>query len=376
MQDDSTRPLINADHRTIFVLGNGPSLRGVSLPALSPYATIGLNAAYRYWREIDWRPTYYCCLDTVVGMSHKDAIRELIEERQIEKFLLRSNLVAELGAAAEDVRVLNFDALRARKSILREPTVTTGSHAALWAASMGYDRIILLGVDSQYKEFIEGAERREGIELEVIKAGENPNYFFDGYQQPGDRYNIPNPRPGLHVGAWRSAGVALARAGVEVYNGNASSAVRCFPFIELDAFLKGSAEPTPADEPIDPSAASEGTPAASGGAMARTAQFFRANLALCLAPGALVAAAFALLLAAGDFSPLAMAGLFFFAALVWALFIALFYTRYAISRHLNALQLETQSLAEQINDLERLEAARNNQHETLPETPHATSLHA
>ena len=71
---------VKAGPDTIFVLGNGPSLRNVDLRSLSPFATIGLNAAYRYWREIDWRPRYYACLDTVVGISHKEEIRALIEE--------------------------------------------------------------------------------------------------------------------------------------------------------------------------------------------------------------------------------------------------------------------------------------------------------
>ena len=50
---------------TLVVLGNGPSLEGFDFARLRPFDVIGMNAAYRYWDEIGWYPTYYICLDTV-----------------------------------------------------------------------------------------------------------------------------------------------------------------------------------------------------------------------------------------------------------------------------------------------------------------------
>lgn len=241
---------IRAGADTAFVLGNGPSLADVSLPALNDYAAIGMNAAYRYWREIDWRPRYYACCDIVVGMSHKDEIAALIEEGRIEKFLLRNNLVEALGATAQTNRVVNFDAARDTEPLLGVNPPTTGSHSALWAAMMGYKKICILGVDGRYKEIVEGAKRGDGIELEIVEARENPNYFFSGYQQPGDRYNVPNPRPDLHLNAWRRTAARLKEEGVEIYNGNPTSAVRCLSFIDLGGFLGAGAVPSPADETI------------------------------------------------------------------------------------------------------------------------------
>ena len=55
---------------TLVILGNGPSLRGFACNILTGIPTFGLNAAYRYWAKINWYPTYYACLDTVVGKSH------------------------------------------------------------------------------------------------------------------------------------------------------------------------------------------------------------------------------------------------------------------------------------------------------------------
>ncbi|MEM8770351.1 MAG: hypothetical protein AAGD92_01765 [Pseudomonadota bacterium] len=243
-------PKVKADDSTAFIIGNGPSLKGVSLVSLSEYATIGMNAAYRYWRQIDWRPQYYACVDLVVGLSHKDAITELIEEGRIKKFLLRNNVIEELGVIANSEQVVNFDAQRETKPLLSMDPPTTGAHAALWAGEMGYKKIVLLGIDLQYKEIVEGAEKRNGIELEIVEKRSNPNYFFDDYQQPGDRYNIPNPRPDLHLNAWRQAAARLEGAGVQALNANRRSALRCLPFIELNDFLKDGALPSGREEPL------------------------------------------------------------------------------------------------------------------------------
>lgn len=245
-----TEPAENAtfvvDANTLFLLGNGPSLRGVNLHDLAPYATLGMNAAYRYWREIGWRPRYYACLDMVVGLSHKDAVAELIAETgetAIRRFLLRDNLISALGAAAASDRVINFDALRLAHPILRPNPITTGSHAALWAATAGFRKIVLMGVDGKYVERVEGARGRGGIELEIVEENTNPNYFFDGYQRKGDRYNIPNPRPGLHVEAWEAAATLLRHERVSVVNGNPDSEIRFFPWIRAEEMVeKGAAE--------------------------------------------------------------------------------------------------------------------------------------
>ncbi len=241
--------MISADQNTLFIIGNGPSLKGIDLKALSPYATLGMNAAYRYWREIDWRPRYYACLDEVVGLSHRNAIVELLNEGRIQTFLLRSNLIDALGDAAYDRRVINFDAFHNMgPPFSGAPTITTGSHATLWGATLGFRKIILLGIDGRYKEIVAGSEHRGGIVLEVASEKENPNYFFDGYQKTGDRYCIPNPRPGLHVGAWQTAAHNLKPFDCKVYNANAKSEVRSFSFINLDDFLSEGSEVTSADE--------------------------------------------------------------------------------------------------------------------------------
>ncbi len=142
------------------VLGNGPSLRGFDFEkSLQHFDTFGMNAAYRYWDQINWYPDYYSCLDVVVGMAHKDEIMRLIKRSDkygIKNFLLRDNLVAELGLKSHP-KVTNFDSVKnTRAPFIGMPRVTTGSHTLAWAASLGYRNIALLGIDANYVEIIDG----------------------------------------------------------------------------------------------------------------------------------------------------------------------------------------------------------------------------
>ncbi len=360
-QKPNPEPLARADAHTAFVLGNGPSLAKVTLPALSDYATIGLNAAYRYWREIDWRPRYYACVDLVVGLSHKDQIAELIEEGRIEKFLLRNNLIESLGARGRSDRVVNFDALREESAFLSVDPPTTGSHAALWAGDMGYRQIVMLGIDAQYKEFVEGSAKRKGIELEIVEERENPNYFFEGYQAPGDRYNIPNPRPDLHVNAWRSAIAHLENAGVSVFNGNTQSAVRCAPFIVLNRFLTDGDKAQPRDEPLQSTERqtiaavlpATGAAPATGGAPSRLKRFIRGYGGFIMTAVVLAAAALSgWIITQRPPAPAAwLAGSA--AALTISAGVILLYVRSAILLHLERLDRELSTLRARIADLER-----------------------
>lgn len=339
-----------ADSSTVFVLGNGPSLKGVDLHKLSGFPTIGMNAAYRYWRQIDWRPTYYSCLDLVVGMSHKDAIADLIQEGRIQNFLLRSNLVDALAELGSDPRVIDFDVLRERVSLLNPPAITTGSHSTLWAASMGYSQIALMGIDGRYVELVSGAEKREGIVLEIVKQAENPNYFFDDYQQPGDRYNIPNPRPEVHAGAWRDAARKLSRGGVPVFNGNPNSEVRVFPFVSFEEFLEEGTVPHPADEVI---AAEEQISVAEPVAVkqGRLTGFIRQAWWQVAAVGFLTLASVLAALSDGVASiDFAVAGI---AVLAGGACSLLLYTRYVVVQHLARLQAETERVRTRLRAVER-----------------------
>jgi hypothetical protein len=181
---------------TVLVIGNGPSaslvdfeyLKLVNLP------TCGMNSAYRLWEKINYRPNYYICMDSVVIKSHAPAISKLIDENRIESFFLRNEFLELYPQYRHHPRISWFDEKRSEGNKLFETNwITTGSWSLRWMIDLGYKFISVIGVDANYQEVLKEASKTGKYELSINKTPKyNPNYFFDGYQQAGDAYNIPN----------------------------------------------------------------------------------------------------------------------------------------------------------------------------------------
>jgi len=213
--------------KSLLVLGNGPSLAEWDFNEFTNFDSVGCNSAYRHWKEISWYPSYYACLDETVLDSHKDEIVELIQNRNsngIRLFFLRKSILESYQFLTElDEVVFLEDLFELYRGFHIEP-ITTGSHSSLLAAFLGYEKVVIFGVDLNYVEKVDGAISTEGTELlitEDIKF--NPNYFFKGYQCKGDRFNVPNPSKNLHLRAWQNVKVFLERSGIVLYNANSNS---------------------------------------------------------------------------------------------------------------------------------------------------------
>jgi hypothetical protein len=244
-----------------WVIGNGPSLRGFDFRRLNGQAVLGMNAAYRYWQEINWYPTFYCCLDDELVATHWRQIIDLVRSGRVKKAFVSGSLAEYDPSVLGDERFVLLDQfidywyrMRGKANGLHfydstffassQPSkLTTGSHSVRFAAHLGYKEICLLGIDLRYVETIPEAEQVGEIALRIRETPKhNPNYFFDGYQQAGDRYNIPNPKS--HLGDLHFASLRVVRddfAGLReaprVVNCNAASRLfdeRLFPYLHVD----------------------------------------------------------------------------------------------------------------------------------------------
>lgn len=251
--------------KTIVVIGNGPSLRGFDLTTLSHVDTLGMNAAYRFWDRINWYPTHYCCLDSELVETHAEAILRLVqtglvktafldgrfleifpETKQNERFVFLDQFIpywyqnrgAELGLSFTESSVFKSS---------QPDKLTTGSYAARYAIHLGYQRIALIGIDLQYVEQIPEAENTSGIQLVMTQTPSyNPNYFFDDYQQAGDKFQIPNPKAhnfDLHPASFEvlRSDAFLKNLDVEIVNCNTQSVLHSkgvFPYMPLWKLLK------------------------------------------------------------------------------------------------------------------------------------------
>lgn len=211
--------------KSLVVIGNGPSLRGFDFHSIE-CDSIGMNAAYRHWDQIGWYPTHYCCLDDELINTHHIEIRRLVEKGLVKSAFLSGRMLELHPEIAKDGRYTFLDQfipywhrVRGEKfalpliehaafRTLQPNKITTGAYAVRFGAFLGYTDFAIIGVDLRYVEIIPEAEKGDGLKLTIKETPKhNPNYFFDGYQQAGDTYQVPNPASHnglLHVQAFEA----------------------------------------------------------------------------------------------------------------------------------------------------------------------------
>ena len=174
-----------------------------------------MNSAYRAYERLNWYPTYHGCFDYRVTDNHKDNFINLIDNSPIKKCFYIRNLSDSESFQFVDLQEYGTtdkwnDSLSDFSSF--HDNGNSGANASSAAVCMGYNKIILLGVDCNYVEFVDGCER-DGAGLRMKETPkENPNYWFNDYQQAGDEYNVPRgqdfQKPTWNRFAYRAAHAA------------------------------------------------------------------------------------------------------------------------------------------------------------------------
>lgn len=188
------------DKTHFSVLANGPSLKDIDFNSLSG-PTIGMNAAYRFWTQIDWYPDYYVCLDAQLIETHKEFLCKAHQDNLFKGMFLHQS-ARHIGLVENGIQPLFLDDVRYRFGGPKKGkypafrtrnnfAVTTGSWAIRYAAYLGASEIELAGYDLNYKE--KKGIRKLGLTGKVADGSGDENYFFSGYQKAGDRYNVANP---------------------------------------------------------------------------------------------------------------------------------------------------------------------------------------
>jgi len=102
----------------------------------------------------------------------------------------------------------------------------SGTSSVLYAYILSSTKINLLGMDCKYVEFLpECIENDDGTLTITEEIKDNPNYYFNEYQQVGDKYNKPNIEK-VHKKSWwdlRNTIMIfniLRQAKIEVFNYN------------------------------------------------------------------------------------------------------------------------------------------------------------
>lgn len=190
----------------IFVVGNGPSLKNFDFNYLKDKEWIGMCAGFRHWEEIDMYPTHYCCIDSVVCNHHRYKILDMIENNKCKSFMICGSLfksdIGEKLQSYKNVLCIQQYILSQQNPFRYLIDYCTGSTSVLYGYCLGAKKINILGCDCEYIEFIPECVELEDKTLKIIKEPENnPNYYYNKYQQIGDIYNKPNTDK-VHKSSW------------------------------------------------------------------------------------------------------------------------------------------------------------------------------
>lgn len=148
--------------KTLILMGNGPSLSDVDFDLLGGYDTFGLNSAYRAYPRLNWWPTYHGCFDYRVTDNHKENFINLIEEGKIKRHFYIRDL-------SDNPRFTHINLLpygSTNKTNNKEQDFkqfhdngNSGANACSVGICLGYKKIILVGVDCNYVEFVDGSKK-------------------------------------------------------------------------------------------------------------------------------------------------------------------------------------------------------------------------
>lgn len=222
---------------TLIVMGNGPSMKKLDISDLRYFDCFGLNLAHRIFDEISFYPKYYGCFDYKVIDCHKVSFQKLINEMPMSRYFFIRNYFK-----GDRFTYVNLNRLEKKQVFETDPSKiwdlgNSGANSCHIGIALGYKKIILVGVDCSYIDYLPESEKQPNGTLKIIKTPEkNPNYWFDSYQRIGDIYNVPNASK-FHEPAWEMFSKLAPKNNITVINCSEGSSLTCFPLTTLKNYF-------------------------------------------------------------------------------------------------------------------------------------------
>jgi hypothetical protein len=212
-----------------ILVGSGPSLNRIDLRRLAGRPTITFNRAYLAWRDWPFEPSFHACLDPNLVVQVTGEIDGLLDHTRTRFFL--HEVAATRGlAAGERVTLVQMHPGQTFTSTLDVLTDfgNVGATSVQLLAGLGYDRVLLVGVDARYSS-------PSDHDQAAIAAGVvDPDHFIPGYRS-GIIFDTTTDRS-IYTKGWPLVARECARLGIAVCSVPGTS-LDCFPVRELESGL-------------------------------------------------------------------------------------------------------------------------------------------
>ncbi len=169
-------------NKRCFIIGNGPSLKGMDLSPLAREYTFGLNRIYILFPEMGFHTSYLVCINNLVLQQCAAEIQDLDCVKFInwtERDLYNTN------ESLYFIRMAGTEKFHTNisRGIWQGGTVTFA--AMQIAYYMGFSEVVLIGVDHNFVT--------KGDPGKVVTSdGDDPNHFHPDYFGKDFKWQLPN----------------------------------------------------------------------------------------------------------------------------------------------------------------------------------------
>ena len=179
--------------KTLFIIGNGPSLNVTPMYLLKNQDTICFNGFHLMLERLSWCPTYYMVTDDLVAHDLKNDIPKMLGQVEMAFFpLVHPSNKGFFTFIDPSEKIYWLDATHPgfSRNLPKCGINNTVANAAIQVgAFMGYSRIAFLGVDLSYADMaVDKSSKRNWVSKE-----EDPNHFDSRYFGSGKRFHDPQP---------------------------------------------------------------------------------------------------------------------------------------------------------------------------------------
>ncbi len=235
----------SAKGKRVFVIGNGPSLRGTDVDKLCGEISVASNGIFLLFDSKKFRPTYYTVEDTLVA---EDRATEINQLKGPLKIFPKAN--RKWIHPAEDTLFLDY--------ILHypecpadtpddsdcHPIFSTNCASKVYAGGtvtyvnlqiayyLGASEVYLLGFDHHYNKPSQQDEQERSV---IISRSDDVNHFDPRYF--GDGYRWHDPRVNRMARAYEMAKVAFEADGRKIYNATAGGKLEVFERVDFDSLF-------------------------------------------------------------------------------------------------------------------------------------------
>jgi hypothetical protein len=209
-----------------FIIGNGPSLNMTDVSKLKNEHCFGMNRIYLAFPDWVFETSYFVSINDLVIEQCADEIAQL----QMPKFLAWHShpyiSMAEEMAFLHTTYTGPVFQQDARKRIWEGATVT--NVAIQLAFYMGFEKVILIGVDHNFKS-------KGDANKTITSEGDDENHFSAEYFGKGFRWQLPDLE--TSEVAYQMARKAYENAGREVIDATIGGKLDIFKKVEFDSLF-------------------------------------------------------------------------------------------------------------------------------------------